>query len=114
MINTYFLTQICYTFVRMKCKNVTLNQQFDNINSVFQCSVGEVLLSVSSGSLSLEGSLNLLLLCNSSFEDGGGMAAIVVVESLGSLALSDTLRVTTSLSCILLCKILAMRSEMCS
>ena len=109
MINTYFLT-ICYKFVRIKGKNVTLNQQFDNINSVFQCSIGEV-LSVSSGSLSLEGRLNLLF-CNNSFEDGGGLTAIVGAKSLGSLALSDTLRVTISISCILLCKILAMRSGM--
>ena len=80
---------------------------------MFQCSIGEVLF-VPSGSLSFEGSLNLLLLCNSSFEVGGGMAAIVVAKSLGSLALSDTSRVTISLSCNLLCKILATRSGMYS
>ena len=63
---------------------------------------GEVLSSVSPGSLSLEGKLNLLLFCNNSFEDVGGLAAIVGAKSLGSLALSDTFRVTILLSCILL------------
>ena len=61
---------------------------------------------------SLEGRLNLLLLFNSSFEEGGGFAAIVGASSLGSLALSEILRVTRSVSPISARKIRAISSGM--
>lgn len=50
----------------------------------------------------LEGKLNQLFLFINSFEEGETFAAIVGASRCGSLALSDTFRVTTSLSSILL------------
>lgn len=68
----------------------------------------------SAGAVVVGTRLNLLFLFRRSFEEGGGFAAIVGAKSLGSLLFSDTLRVTTLLSCILASKILAMSSGMYS
>ena len=67
----------------------------------FSSSVGFLLISFIVLVSVLEGILNLLCLCKRSFDEGGGLAAIVGASRRGSLALRDTFRVMGCVSSIL-------------